>query len=129
MNILIVDDSAQMRRALRSLVGDLADAVYECADGAEALAAYAAHRPAWVLMDIAMPKVDGLTATREIIAAFPDAQIVMVTNYDNADLRAQARAAGACAYVVKEDLLELRQVLTRLVADEATAPDQAPPGY
>lgn len=127
MNILIVDDSAQMRRALCGFIGDLADAFYECADGAEAFAAYAAHRPDWVLMDIALPNLDGIAATRQIIAAFPDARIVMVTSYDNAELRAQARAAGACEYVVKEDLLDLPQVLSRRARDEATAPGQAPP--
>lgn len=128
MNILIVDDSAPMRRALRSFVGDLAEAYYECADGAEALAAYTTHQPDWVLMDIAMKNLDGIAATREIVAAFPDARIVMVTNYDNADLRAQARQAGACEYVVKEDLLSLIEVLSQRAPEETTASRQAPPG-
>jgi CheY-like chemotaxis protein len=121
MKILIVDDNALMRRAIRSFVGDLAGEWRECADGAEALAAYAAHRPDWVLMDIAMQNVDGISATRQIIAAFPDARIVMVSNYDNAELRAQARAAGACEYVIKENLLELRQALARPAPDETSA--------
>jgi len=111
MNILIIDDSAQMRRALRSFIGDLADAFYECADGAEALAAYAAHQPDWVLMDIALPNVDGISATRQIIAAFPNARVVIVTNYDNADLRAQARQAGACEYILKDNLLDILPML------------------
>lgn len=50
MTVLIVDDNAEMRRLLKSIVRPLAEAAYECGDGAEALAAYAAHRPDWVLM-------------------------------------------------------------------------------
>jgi DNA-binding NarL/FixJ family response regulator len=111
MNILIVDDSAPMRRAIRSFVDDLVDGCHECEDGAEALAAYAACRPDWVLMDIAMKNVDGITATRQIVAAYPDAQVVIVTNYDHADLRAAASQAGARDYLVKENLLDVRRIL------------------
>ncbi|MGH9941136.1 MAG: response regulator transcription factor [Pyrinomonadaceae bacterium] len=111
MNLLIVEDNQQMRRVLGRLVGDLAGHVYECADGAEALAAYVAHRPDWVLMDIEMKQLDGLSATRQIVSRFPEAHVVVVTNYDDEELRDAAREAGACAYVVKENLLELRRVL------------------
>lgn len=111
MNLLIVDDSREMRRAIKSFVCDLADELHECADGSESLAAYALHHPDWVLMDIKMKDTDGINATKQLKAAFPEAQIVIVTNYDDAELREAARAAGACGYVVKENLLELRRVL------------------
>jgi len=90
MKLLIVEDSAQMRRMIKSLVSDLATELYECADGAEALSAYREHRPDWVLMDIKMGEVDGLEATREIISAFPEARICIVTNYDDDELREAA---------------------------------------
>lgn len=112
MTLLIVEDNQAMRQMLRKLLSDLAEAITECADGSEALAAYQACRPAWVLMDLQMKEMDGLTATRQIMAAFPAARIVIVTDYDDSGLRAAARRAGACAYVVKENLLELRQMLT-----------------
>jgi CheY-like chemotaxis protein len=111
MNLLIVEDNEQMRRMLKSLVADLAAAIYECGAAAEALAAYTAHQPDYVLMDIAMKEMDGIAATREIKRAYPEAKIIIVTNYDNADLREAARAAGACGYVLKENLLELRPSL------------------
>jgi two-component system response regulator DegU len=111
MSLLIVEDNANMRRMLKSLLADLASVIHECADGAEALAVYAARRPDWVLMDIAMKDLDGISATRQIKAAYPDARIIIVTGYDEADLRQAAREAGACGYVLKENLLELRQRL------------------
>ena len=111
MNILIVDDNHEMRRMVKSLIGDLAEELYECKDGREALAAYAEHLPEWVLMDIKMDGLDGLIATRQIKEAHPEAQVMILTNDDDADLRAAAREAGACAYVSKEDLLEVRRIL------------------
>jgi len=114
MKVLIVDDNAEMRRLLRSFVTRLAEAVYECEDGAEAVAAYAAeHLTAadWVLMDIEMPRVDGIEATRQLKSHWPDARVCIVTGYDEAELRQAAQEAGACSYVLKENLPELRQRL------------------
>lgn len=111
MTVLIVEDNPEMRRLLKSFVRPLAEAAYECGDGAEAEARYAELQPDWVLMDIEMPRVDGIAATRRIKAAFPAARILIVTNYDEADLRSAALAAGACGYVLKENLQELRRLL------------------
>jgi CheY-like chemotaxis protein len=109
---LIVEDNEQMRRALLSFVADLADEVTECEDGSEALALYAALLPDWVLMDIEMEKMDGLTATLQITSAYPDARIMIVSNHDDEELRRAARDSGACEYINKSDLLEVRRVLT-----------------
>ena len=111
--MLIVEDNQRMRQLLRRLVNDLADEVIECSDACDALAAYAASQPDWVLMDVVMPGMDGITATRHIKAAFPKANVVIITDYGDAQLRAAARAAGACGYVLKEDLLALRAILSR----------------
>ena len=109
--LLIIDDNQQMRRLIRSVVGDMAEAVAECCDGALALAAYAESLPDWVLMDIKMHEVDGIAATRQIKDSYPEAHVCIVTDYDDGELRQAAREAGAEGYVVKEDLLKLRQVL------------------
>jgi len=113
MKVLIVDDNEQMRQEIRRLIDDLADEFYECADGSEAFAAFSAHQPDWVLMDLGMKGMDGLTATKQIIGAWPDARVAIVTVYDDAGLREAARRAGACAYVVKKDLISLRQILSQ----------------
>lgn len=114
MKLLIVEDNCEMRRLIKSVVSKIAEEVYECGDGSEALAAYAAHRPDLVLMDIEMDGTDGIRATGEIRASFPEARIIIVTNYDDGDFREAASEAGACAYVVKENLVDLKRLLTDL---------------
>ncbi|HXG66146.1 MAG TPA: response regulator transcription factor [Blastocatellia bacterium] len=111
MKLLIVEDNPTVRRMMKNIVGRLAEEIHECGDGGEALAAYLAHRPDFVLMDIAMGAVDGIAATRQIRAADPAAQVIVVTNYDEADLREAARQAGACGYVLKENLFDVRRLL------------------
>jgi DNA-binding NarL/FixJ family response regulator len=111
MNILIVDNSSRMRRTIRSLVSGLVHEVFECEDGSQALAAYRTHRPDWVLMDIGLKDVDGILVTGNLIAAFPEARVVIVTDYDDVKLRQAAQNAGACAYVLKQDLFELRALM------------------
>src|SRR3954465_6143783 len=116
MKIMIAEDNPQMRQVIRAVVADLAEEVTECADGREALAAYTAQQFGGddrVLMDLQMPGGGGLEATRRIRAAFPDAQIIVVTQYDDQHWRTAASEAGACGYVLKENLLELRQMLKR----------------
>lgn len=110
--LLIVEDNEPMRGLISSIVGDMFEDITECCDGSEALGAYAQCQPDWVLMDIRMPGLDGIAATTRIKGAFPEARVVMVTDYDNSRLREAARNAGACAYVLKEDLLDLRHIIS-----------------
>ncbi len=116
MKLLIVEDNQQMRRLIASIVCDLAGEISECSDGSQALAAYTEQQPDWVLMDIRMQEVDGIAAILQIKAAFPEAQIIIVTDYDDAKLREAACGAGACGYITKENLFDVREVLqSRLV--------------
>jgi CheY-like chemotaxis protein len=111
MNLLIVDDNDQIRRMIVSIVRGLAEHTYECSDGVDALAAYTTHRPDWVLMDVKMKEMDGISATCQIKVSYPEANIMIVTDYDDPDLREAARIAGACEFVTKENLLDLRRIL------------------
>jgi len=111
VNLLIVDDSERMRRMIKRLIKGVLAEVYECSDGSQALEAYTEHRPDWVFMDIEMKDVDGITATRQIRAAFPDAKVVIVSNYDSDELREAASEAGARAFCSKANLLSLRSLI------------------
>lgn len=112
MKVLIVDDSQPMRRMIRTVISDLVGEIFECSDGNEALAAYRKHRPDLVLMDVKMNVTDGLAATRQIRQFFPEARIVMVSQWEDAQIREDARGAGAEDYVGKSDLQPLRRILS-----------------
>ena len=111
MCLMIVDDNPDMRRIIRRMVSSIATEIVECADGGEALAAYSQSHPDWVLMDIEMSGVDGISATRQITTAFPDAKVIIVTSHGDEPLRQAAQEAGACGYVLKENLLVIRQMI------------------
>ena len=114
MKVMIVDDHPSIRRTIKALLSDLVATFHECEDGIEALVAYERHRPELVLMDIKLGEMDGITAARRIRDRHPDCRIVMVTNYDDEGLRKAASKAGAYAYVLKENLLELRASISEL---------------
>ena len=112
MKLLIVDDSQPMRILMKSLLSDLTDSISECGDGIDAQASYIEHHPDWVLMDLMMPQVDGLTATRQILAVNAAAKVVIVTDHESQALRKAAKSAGAYGYVHKENLSDLRRLIT-----------------
>ena len=126
MKSLIVEDSPRMRRTIRSLLAGMGHEVFECEDGGQVLAVYQAHRPDWVLMDIGLKEVDGIVATSALKAAYPEAKVVIVTDYDDARLRQAAQLAGACAYVLKEDLFKLREIINA-APDTQTAENELRP--
>jgi CheY-like chemotaxis protein len=111
-SLLIVDDDARMRSLIRTIVADLVESITECGDGEEAQQCYERLRPEWILMDVVMPGVSGLDATRKIKASDPAAKIVIVTGNESESLRNAAVEAGACAFVSKENLLDLRGMLS-----------------
>jgi DNA-binding NarL/FixJ family response regulator len=115
MTVLIVDDNAGVRRLLRRELLDSTIAIWECADGADALAAYANRQPDIVLMDIRMPRMDGLAATRQIREVHPEARVVIVTDYDDEDLRKAAFEAGARGYVLKQNLTDISRLIGAII--------------
>ena len=109
--ILIAEDNPQMRRMIRNLIEDLDADIAECADGTEAMVTYEEQRPEWVLMDIGMKPMDGLTAMREIMTRHPDAKIAIVTEHADGRTRETALALGARAFINKDDLMSLRDLI------------------
>src|ERR1700760_2500616 len=113
MTILIVDDNAGIRRLLKRALAKIASQIFECSDGSQALEMYAECFPDVVLMDIKMQHLDGLAATLQLRECYPTARVVIVTDYDDDQLRTAAREAGACAYVTKQDLTGLGSIIVR----------------
>jgi len=111
MKILIVNDNAAMSEMIRSFLPKTFDDICECEDSFDALNYYRSFLPDWVLMDWEMKRMNSLATTREILADFPDAKIVFVTQHDDPELRAAASGAGARAVVLKDDLSALRPIL------------------
>jgi DNA-binding NarL/FixJ family response regulator len=103
--VLVADDQSMVRAGFRLLLGDEdgIEVVAEAADGNEAVAKAARFRPAVVLMDIRMPELDGLEATRRILAADPDARVLILTTFDLDEYIYEALRAGASGFVLKDD--------------------------
>ncbi|MFD9075749.1 response regulator [Streptomyces lasiicapitis] len=104
IRLLVVDDQHLVRMGLRMLFEQPADIdlVGEAADGAEAVRLAERLTPDVVLMDLRMPGVDGITATRRITAARPAVRVVALTTFDDDDHLYPALAAGACGFLVKD---------------------------
>ncbi|MCA1679543.1 MAG: response regulator transcription factor [Actinobacteria bacterium] len=104
IRVLLVDDDALVRSGLRMMLAGAAgiEVVAEAADGREVLAAVDLHRPDVVLMDIRMPQLDGIAATR-LLAAQPDPPAVLVlTTFDADELVLRALQAGASGFLLKD---------------------------
>jgi DNA-binding NarL/FixJ family response regulator len=102
--VLIVDDQMMVREGFSVLLGAMPgiEVVGEAVDGRQAVAQAAALRPDVVLMDIRMPELNGIEATREIVAADPDAKVLVLTTFDLDEYVYQALRAGASGFLLKD---------------------------
>jgi NarL family two-component system response regulator LiaR len=103
IRVMIVDDHMMVRDGLKvflSLCPDIA-VVAEAADGMQAIERCRAHQPDVILMDIAMPELDGPTATARIRAAFPQVRVIALTSFVDETLVARAMEAGAISFLQK----------------------------
>jgi DNA-binding NarL/FixJ family response regulator len=104
IRVMVVDDQALVREGLMTLLGTAADItpVVAASDGEEAVALAARHRPDVVLMDLRMPRLDGVEATRRIREALPDTEIVVLTTHADETSILDAMRAGARGYLTKD---------------------------
>jgi DNA-binding NarL/FixJ family response regulator len=103
VRVLLVDDDDLMRAGLRSVLAsdDAIEVVGEADDGRIAAARVRELRPHLVLMDIRMPDLDGVSATREVLASSPDVKVVVLTTFEQDDYIFDALSAGASAFLLK----------------------------
>ena len=141
IRVVLVDDDDLMRAGLRAVLSsdDEIEVVGEVPGGRGAVGAVRERRPHVVLMDIRMPDLDGIAATREVLSAMPDVRVVMLTTFEDDDYLFGALAAGASGFLLKrtrpEDLIAaihtvaegdalLSPSVTRKVIDRATTQPQ-----
>jgi DNA-binding NarL/FixJ family response regulator len=145
IGVLVADDQAMVRAGFRLLLGGESDidVVAEASNGREAVDKAARFQPNVVLMDIRMPELDGLQATREILAANPAARVLILTTFDLEEYIHDALSAGASGFVLKDDppeqlIAAIRTVAAgdallspsithRVISQFARLPRQAPP--
>lgn len=104
IRVIVADDHAVVRTGLTQLLRSASDIelVGAFEDGATAVEAAAAERPDVVLMDLQMPGIDGVEATRRIVAASPASQVVILTSFSDSDRIVAAVEAGAAGYLLKD---------------------------
>jgi len=127
ISVLLVDDHSLVRRGFRRILEDEADleVVGEAGDGAEAVKLAGELLPKVVVMDCAMPGVNGLDATRQILSKNPQALVLMLSMHPEETLVKQAMDAGARGYVLKNAVdLELGAAIRRVVAGETVLDSQ-----
>jgi DNA-binding NarL/FixJ family response regulator len=103
VRVLLVDDDDLMRAGLRSVLSsdDSIEVAGEAGDGGDALDRVRETQPHVVLMDIRMPGVDGISATREVLAGSPDVKVVVLTTFEDDDYIFDALSAGASGFLLK----------------------------
>jgi DNA-binding NarL/FixJ family response regulator len=118
VTVLVADDQSMVRAGFRMLLGGEEDieVVAEASNGLEAIDKASRFHPTVILMDIRMPELDGLEATRRILAADNDARILILTTFDLDEYVYEALAAGASGFVLKDDPPEQLLAAIRTVA-------------
>lgn len=118
IRVLVADDQSMVRAGFRMLLADEdgIEVVAEAGNGIEAVAKAARYQPTVILMDIRMPELDGLEATRRILAADGAARILILTTFDLDEYIYEALSAGASGFVLKDDPPEQLIAAVRTVA-------------
>ncbi len=122
IRLMLADDHRMLRQGLRrSLTDEGFDVIGEAADGEEAVVLAARLQPDVILMDVTMPDVDGVEATRRIHRDHPAIRIVMLTMHADESVIAEALRAGAVGYLVKDCSVDEIAGAIRLAADDEAA--------
>lgn len=117
LRVVLADDHAILRHALATLLDAQSDlqVIAEAADGREAIEATERHRPDVVIMDVGMPRLNGIEATRQIHARFPSTKVLILSAYGDAASVGNALAAGACGFIIKRSDIDELVLALRLV--------------
>ena len=119
VNALIVDDEPQLRVYWKLVLGELGvREFWEAADGEAALESVALHRPELVLLNLNLPRLDGLAVLRRMAEIYPEIPVIVATSQNNLQTVVECRKSGALAYVLKQSPRdELRRNLALAIED------------
>ena len=127
ISVLIVDDHAMFRMGLKSILGTCRDikVVGDASDGKAAVAQVRKLRPSVVIMDLLMPEMDGVEATRQILASAPGTNVLILTTFGTADGISHALDAGAKGALLKTaELAELRTAIQTVASGRTYVSDE-----
>jgi DNA-binding NarL/FixJ family response regulator len=131
ITVLLADDNGGVRRDIRELLEleDDLEVVGEASNGREAVALVKKLRPALVLMDVAMPLLNGLQATRQVLKAVPATKVLMLSVHDDAVYVEEAAKSGAMGYLIKHTAVNSLCRAIRDVHKGKTFLKPSPPGH
>jgi DNA-binding NarL/FixJ family response regulator len=127
IRVLCADDHPLVRKGIASIIANEEDIrlVAEASNGREAVELFRAHQPDVALLDLRMPELDGINATKAILAEFPDARIIALTSYDGDQEIYQALEAGVRGYLLKEMVhTEVLRAIRRVHAGKRLIPPE-----
>lgn len=111
MRLLIAEDNYLVRQMIKTTITTSGDEILECSDGDEAVRAYSHFQPDWILMDYEMPRMDGISATKEILKIDPQARVLVISQYNDIDINEAAEQAGAKFFISKENMWAINKII------------------
>lgn len=111
LKLLVVDDHEAFRQTVRQMFDSKSVQITEAGSGEEAVKVFATADPDWVIMDLRMPGMGGIKATEAIRKLAPEARVIVISQFSDAEYREQAREAGAVEFVNKEDVSLLSKII------------------
>lgn len=111
MKLLLVDDNDNIRRIMKDLYSPYFNEIVECTDGTEVVEQFSSINPDWTVMDIQMKRMDGIEAAEKVIHVEPNAKIILISQFDDVEIVSEARRSGAIAFVKKDSLENVIEVI------------------